>query len=309
MEKLAVLTEGQKQLLVFLALSGGGAGAGAYLDKEKPVRGAMIGGMAGGMGHSATFLKPQMLDKMEPEAKLILAGTGALAGSTMGGFMGKNLYQALENLKDNPPALPQVGKTASETTGIDKTAIFPLLLGAGVMASGVAGQRGYTERGRSHDPVNNSKWDISAFADPAAWGQLGRNTASDVGLATKNTAGYGLGLVNTAAKSAVGADPDKSWWTNFTEPAGKFVDTQIKKVKGALGEAGTSAISKYAPIAIGGLGLLGAGLLAKSLFSGGGQGQAPQQYAFGAPHVQSPYLGGGPGWNAPQIDPNRWKVG
>lgn len=110
--KDAALTEGQKALLLFTGLAGGGAVTGATLDTEKPLRGAMIGTGLGAMGHVGTFIKPAVLGKLAPEEQGIQAVTGAVAGGLSGGFLGSKAYDALDKVTGGSPAAGDAVKAA-----------------------------------------------------------------------------------------------------------------------------------------------------------------------------------------------------
>jgi hypothetical protein len=103
-EKLSFLTPGQRELLLFTGLTTVPAVGGALLDKEKPLRGAMIGGMGGAAGHVATFLRPGAIEAMTPESQKIMAAVQAVTGALSGGFLGSKTYEAIEGvIRQNAP--------------------------------------------------------------------------------------------------------------------------------------------------------------------------------------------------------------
>ena len=297
MAKTATLTTGQKHLLLFLLLTGGGAGAGAYLDKDKRGRGAMIGGMAGSMGHVATFLRPQTLDKMDRESKAILSGTGAVAGTAMGGFLGKNLYSTYEGVMNENPAL-------SNALTVEKTAAEQWAeAGWGMVKTAHPGAGPHTHS--SNQPMQ--------APEKGSWGEDWQAMKE---FSPKDIVSPAEG-VNVLAKKSVGADIDKTWGENagdfvndrVVQPIKNIATDTVDKVKAAGGEG----LAKWGPIALGGLGLLGGGWLLKDMLFGN-KGQQPSQYAFGAPAYRgptNPFRGGGPGsqWSAPPINWNQWKTG
>jgi hypothetical protein len=106
-EALKNITPAQMDFLRFSGLTAGGTAAGAALDPEKRYRGALIGLGAGAFGGASTLVKPQLL-KESPITRNVLRGTGFVGAGVGGGFMGSNVANVVDNLKQKVAPKPSV---------------------------------------------------------------------------------------------------------------------------------------------------------------------------------------------------------
>jgi hypothetical protein len=89
------ITPGMQKLLAFLGFTGAGATLGA-LTTDDPLRGALVGGAAGGLGYTAAAIRPGSVTVSLPE-KIILGSTGAITSAAGAGFMVDKAYESIAN--------------------------------------------------------------------------------------------------------------------------------------------------------------------------------------------------------------------